>query len=80
MNTATKLLAAIETSKTRPLERLIIALGIPLVGERTAKDLATHFRTLEALRHCQSEQLVEIPDIGPKTAVEVAAWFDPAAG
>ena len=46
---ADNLLAALEESKTRELWRLIHAIGIPNVGQRTAKDLATHFRNLDAL-------------------------------
>ena len=73
------LLAAIEVTKTRPLDRLIFALGIRQVGERTAGDLAKAFRSLEILRNCHYDELVAITDIGPKTAREIKAWFeDPA--
>lgn len=71
----TNLLAAIEASKTQPLTRLIIGLGIPFVGDRTARDLARHFPTLEALRSVTYDDLVTIPDIGPRTASLVEAWF-----
>lgn len=70
------LLAAIEVTKTRPLDRLIFALGIRQVGERTAGDLAKSFRSLENLRNCHYDQLVAITDIGPKTAREIEAWFE----
>lgn len=71
-----KLGAAIETSKTRPLDRLIYGLGIRHVGERTARDLANHFRTLEALRRCTLEELVSLADIGQRTAEEIESWFE----
>ncbi|MBX7131887.1 MAG: NAD-dependent DNA ligase LigA [Fimbriimonadaceae bacterium] len=72
----TKLLAAIEDSKTRPLNRFIYALGIRFVGDRTAGDLAREFRTLENLRHADYEQLLAVPDIGPRTASEIQEWFE----
>lgn len=70
------LLAAIEASKTRPLDRLVFGLGIRFVGDRTAKDLAREFRTLDGLRNCTYETLVGIPDIGERTAREIEAWFE----
>lgn len=70
------LLAAIEASKTRPLDRLVFGLGIRFVGDRTAKDLAREFRTLDGLRNCTYEALVGIPDIGERTAREIEAWFE----
>lgn len=70
------LLAAIEASKTRPLDRLVFGLGIRFVGDRTAKDLAREFRTLEGLRNCTYDTLVGIPDIGERTAREIEAWFE----
>lgn len=71
-----KLLAAIEASKTRPLNRFIFALGIRFVGDRTAGDLAREFRTLDALRHADYERLLAVPDIGPRTASEIEEWFE----
>jgi len=70
------LLSAIELSKTRPLDRLVFGLGIRFVGDRTAKDLAREFRTLDGLRQCTYEELVGIPDIGERTAREIEAWFE----
>lgn len=66
---------AINESKTRPLARFVFALGIPLVGERTAADLAREFRTLDAICHATAEQLDDIPDIGARTAEEIHDWF-----
>ncbi|MCB8932217.1 MAG: NAD-dependent DNA ligase LigA [Fimbriimonadaceae bacterium] len=73
------LLSAIEESKRRPLDRLVFGLGIRHVGDRGARDLARHFRTLEALRHSDFEALVSVPDVGPRTAAEIEGFFeDPA--
>jgi DNA ligase (NAD+) len=69
------LLDAIEASKTRPLDRLIFGLGIRQVGERTARDLALRFRTLERFRHATFDELLAIPDIGPATAAEISEWL-----
>lgn len=69
------LLQAINDSKSRPFDRLIFALGIRQVGERTARDLAREFRTLEAFRHATLEQLEAIDDIGPATAGEIETWL-----
>lgn len=70
------LLQAIEASKVRPLDRLVFGLGIPSVGERTSKDLARAFGTLAALREAQFDQLVEISDIGERTAGIIVEWFE----
>jgi len=70
------LLDAIESSKKRPLDRFLFALGIRFVGEKGAKDLALHFRSLEALRHATYEQLIAVPDVGPRTASEVETFFE----
>lgn len=69
------LLNAIEASKCQPLARFVFALGIPLVGERTAADLAREFRTLAAIREANAEALDDVPDIGERTAEEIHDWF-----
>lgn len=70
------LLAAIEASKSRPLDRFIFALGIRFVGDRTAKDLARRFRTVENLLEAHYDALIQIPDIGPRTASEIETWVE----
>lgn len=70
------LLAAIEESKKRTLNRMIFALGIRFVGERTALDLAREFGSLDAFRRAKSDQLVEIQDIGARTAGEIESWLE----
>ena len=70
-----KLLAAINKSKGNSLAQLIFALGIRLVGERAGKILAQHFGTLEKLRAAAVEELTAIPEIGPKMADSIVAYF-----
>ncbi|MCG9895467.1 MAG: NAD-dependent DNA ligase LigA [Fimbriimonadaceae bacterium] len=71
-----RLLESIEAAKTRPLGRLLFALGIRHIGERTAADLAREMRTLEAVRRATLEELDEIPDIGERTAAEIVVWLE----
>ncbi len=70
------LLAAIEESKTRPLPRLLFALGITDVGERGAQDLARSFGTLEKLKQAKYDDLIQLEGIGGKTASSIELWFE----
>lgn len=72
---ADNLLQAIAVARGRPLRRLLRALGIRHVGERVAALLAEHFGTLSALAAAGEEELQAIPDVGPKIAASVAAFF-----
>jgi DNA ligase (NAD+) len=72
---AENLLKALEESKGPPLDRLLYALGIREVGEVTARSLAVHFGTMEALREASEATLVEVNDVGPIVASHVAAFF-----
>ena len=65
---ATNLLAAIEKSKQTTLARFIYALGIRNVGETTAKDLARHFGSLNRVLSAETEQLLQVNDVGPIVA------------
>ena len=65
---AENLLTAIERSKSNDLSRLIFGLGIRQVGEKAAKVLASHFRTMDALAAATVEELTEIDDVGGVTA------------
>ena len=69
------LLDEIEKSKQRDLDRLIYALGIRHVGERTALALATHFKSLERLAKATLEELTQVEDIGPTVAESIAFFF-----
>lgn len=70
------LIDAIAESKNRDLNRFIYAIGIPNVGERTARDLANKFKTFDNLRHANVDQLVEIDDIGDITALNIVEFFN----
>ncbi|MFN3544508.1 MAG: NAD-dependent DNA ligase LigA [Thiobacillus sp.] len=72
---AGNLLAAIEASKSTTLARFIFALGIRNVGETTAKDLARHFGSLEALIRASEDELVAVRDIGPIVAQSIVQFF-----
>ena len=70
------LLEAIEKSKENSLERLIFALGIPHVGVKTAKILATNFQTIDNLEKASVEDLVKISDIGDIIAKSIICYFE----
>jgi DNA ligase (NAD+) len=72
---AQNLLAEIEKSKTTTLARFLYALGIREVGEATAKTLAQHFRTLEAIQKADEETLQAASDIGPVVAAHIVNFF-----
>ncbi|MEQ1502780.1 MAG: NAD-dependent DNA ligase LigA [Myxococcota bacterium] len=72
---ADNLLAALETSKGRPLERCVVALGIPTVGEATARDLANQFGTIDALIAASEEELLAVHGIGGIVAAAVRKFF-----
>lgn len=69
------LLDAIDTSKHNSLEKLVFGLGIPHVGAKTAKILASNFKTMENLEQATIEDLVKIPDIGEIIAKSVVTYF-----
>ena len=77
---AANLVAGIEASKDRPLDRFVHALGIRHVGTTTARALARAFGTLDALAAAGVEELEAVPDVGPVVAESVHRWFDDAAG
>lgn len=72
---ATKLIEQIENSKQRGLQRLLYGLDIRHVGERYAKILARHFRTIENLANASVEELDDIHEIGLAVAVSVRNFF-----
>ena len=69
------LLKEIEKSKQIPLDRFIFALGIGGIGKVASGDLARRFGSVEALGNATIEQLVEMENIGEKTASNIVAWF-----
>ncbi|QTN45191.1 NAD-dependent DNA ligase LigA [Ectopseudomonas mendocina] len=71
-----KLLKAIEDSKRPTLARFIYALGIPDVGEETAKVLARSLASLERVRQALPQVLTYLPDIGLEVAHEIHSFFE----
>jgi DNA ligase (NAD+) len=71
-----KLQAAIESSKTQPLHRLLYALGIRYVGETTAKTLANAVNHLLDFTNFSEEQLQQLEDVGVKVAKSVHEFFN----
>jgi DNA ligase (NAD+) len=76
---AQNLLDEIEASKKNSLARLVYAIGIPFVGERTAQLLAAHFGSMEKIAEAGAEELMEVTEIGPKIAEGVQEFFSEAA-
>jgi DNA ligase (NAD+) len=76
---AQNLLEEIEGSKKNSLSRLIYALGMRFVGERTGQLLAEHFSSLEELAAADEEQLVAVNEVGPKVAAAIAEFFSEPA-
>jgi DNA ligase (NAD+) len=72
---AGNLLAAVTAAKDVSLSRLLFALGIPEVGDRTAEILADAFGSIDRIMEADEEALGAIPNIGPKTAAAVAEFF-----
>ena len=73
---AQNVLAALEKSKQTTLPRFLFALGIRHVGEATAKDLARHFGTLDAIMDATEEQLLAVNDVGPIVAKAIRTFFE----
>src|SRR5579863_4534770 len=76
---AQNLLDEIEASKKNSLARVIFALGIQFVGERTGQLLAENFSSLQEFASATEEQLIEVPEVGPKVAASIVEFFSEAA-
>ncbi len=72
---AQKLVDAVHASKTPPLARFVLGLGIRHVGAQTAIDLVAHFESLEALGRATLEELQEVEGVGKVVAESILAWF-----
>jgi DNA ligase (NAD+) len=72
---AHKLLEQIEASKNTRLARFLHALGIPQVGEATARELADHFGDLDSLMRADREAIDAVPNIGESMAEDIHAFF-----
>ena len=73
---AQNLLAGLEKSKRTTLARFLYSLGIRHVGETTAKDLAKHFGSLDAVMDAALDQLLEVKDVGPVVAQSLRTFFE----
>ena len=69
------LLAALEKSRSCALDAFLFALGIPNVGRKTARDLASAFGTLDNLKAAGEDRLTAIPDVGAIVAQSVTEFF-----
>ncbi len=77
---AANILAQLDKSRRgATLPRLLLGLGIRHVGEATARDLARHFGTLEALRGATLEEIQRVPDVGPVVGESVHGFFQEPA-
>src|ERR1700678_381533 len=76
---AQNLLDEIAASKKASLARLVYAIGMPFVGERTAQLLAGHFGSMEKIADATAEELMEVGEVGPKVAEGVREFFSASA-
>jgi DNA ligase (NAD+) len=76
---AQNLIDEIAASKKNGLARLVYAIGMPFVGERTAQLLAEHFCSMDKLASASTEQLMEVGEVGPKVAEGVLEFFSESA-
>ena len=72
---AQNLIDALEASKHAPLSRFLLAIGIPNIGRRTARDLSAAFTTLEGVRNATMEALLAIDEVGEIVAQSVIDFF-----
>lgn len=73
--TVDNILKAIEKSKSQPFASVLFALGIRYVGNTTAEKLVDYFGTMDALMEASYETLVNVPEVGPRIAESIVAWF-----
>lgn len=70
-----KILASVEESKNNDAVKLLTALGINNVGRATARDIMSHFKSIEELMDASYESLIAIQDVGPTTARSIVEFF-----
>jgi len=70
-----KLLTAIETSKKKSFDKVLFALGIRYIGAGSARKLAEHFCSLKSLIKAGSEEIENVPDVGPSISESVKKFF-----
>ncbi|MGA2469710.1 MAG: NAD-dependent DNA ligase LigA [Solirubrobacteraceae bacterium] len=76
---ARNLVAAIDVSRERPFHRVLFAIGVEEVGEVTARNLATQFRSIDALLNATPAEIEQAPGVGPKMAESIAAQLQAPA-
>ncbi len=74
--TAGALVGEIQASKKRPLDRVLLGLGIRFVGERTAQLLASEFGSMDAIMNAAANELERVNEVGPRVAAAVREFFD----
>ncbi len=67
--------ASLEASLDVPFDRVLFALGIRFVGETTAREIAVHFGSIEAVAAAGRDELLAVPDVGEVIADSILAWF-----
>ena len=72
---ASRIMASIDATRQRPVERLIAGLGIPFVGERTAQILGRTFGGIDAIMQAGEETLQSAEEVGPKVAQSIRGFF-----
>lgn len=70
------ILAAIEESKKKPFDKVLFAIGIRHIGERTAKLITNHFGSVDKLSKATAEEIEDIYEIGPKIAKSIISFFN----
>lgn len=75
IKSAQKVVDGVRKTLSVPFERVVFAIGIRFVGETTAKLIARHFKTMEALRHATLEELMSIDGVGQVIAESVIKYF-----
>jgi DNA ligase (NAD+) len=73
---AQNVLDSLEKSKKTTLARFVYGLGIRQIGEATAKDLAKHFGSMDAIMNASEDQLLQVNDVGPIVASSLRTFFD----
>ncbi|MEZ5175767.1 MAG: NAD-dependent DNA ligase LigA [Acidimicrobiia bacterium] len=72
---ANNLISSIEASKSKPLERLVIGLGIDHVGTTVARLVSQRFRSMDAIAAASMDEIADIEGIGPEIASSIHSWF-----
>lgn len=75
IKSAHKVVDGVRKTLSVPFERVVFAIGIRFVGETTAKLIARHFKTMEALRHATLEELMSVDGVGQVIAESVIKYF-----